>query len=99
MEFRAKVTSKICKFFKDATELKLIVFQSLSNFERNEGLSGWVRGTDVLDPKTTLEEVSRLQAENILLRNQLEDTTTLLSSMSSQRLLKRTISNDAEGTL
>jgi hypothetical protein len=68
--FRERVTQKICRFFKDATELKLIIFESLSNFERDEGLSGWIRGSDVLDPKATLEEVSRLQAENASLRDQ-----------------------------
>jgi hypothetical protein len=94
-DFRIKVTSKICRFFKDSTELKLIVFQSISNLERNEGLAGWVRGTDVLDPKTTLEELSRLQTENVSLRNQLEDARTLLSSISNQQSVKQTLTEDA----
>jgi hypothetical protein len=93
--FRQKVTAKICRFFKDATELKLIVFESLSNFERNEGLTGWVRGADVIDPKATLEELSHLQAENASLREQLEAAKAFLSSLASQQTVESTLTKDA----
>jgi len=79
-EFRAKVTSKICRFFKDPTELKLIVFESLSNHQRNDDLGGWVRGSDAVDPKATLEEINRLQAENVSLRMKVEELDALLTS-------------------
>jgi len=95
MDFRGKVTSKICKFFNDTNELKLIVFQSLSNFERNEGLAGWVHGTDIIDPKATLEELSRLQAENASLREQVETAKAFLSSLSSQQTIESTLTKDA----
>ncbi|MFN7766329.1 MAG: DUF4062 domain-containing protein [Planctomycetaceae bacterium] len=81
--FRETVTTKICRFFKDVNELKLIVFESLSKFERNEGLSGWIRGTDVIDPKATLEELSRLQAENTSLRTQVQDFKAFLRTASA----------------
>ena len=80
--FRETVTRKICRFFGDTNELKLIVFESLSNFARNEGLVGWIRGSDVIDPKATLEEISRLQTENTTLKSQIKDLETLLSSVS-----------------
>jgi hypothetical protein len=80
--FRETVTKKICRFFGDTNELKLIVFESLSNFERNESLVGWIRGSDVIDPKATLEEISRLQAENTSLKSQIKDLETLRSSVS-----------------
>jgi hypothetical protein len=92
--FRTKVTSKICRFFKDPTELKLIVFESLSNHERNESLAGWVRGSDVLDPKRTLEEVTRLQSENTALRNKVQDLEKRLSSIPRQRTTE--LSDDAK---
>ena len=38
--FRERITSKICRFFGDVNELKLIVFESLANLERNEDLVG-----------------------------------------------------------
>jgi hypothetical protein len=62
----------------------LIVFESLHSFERNEGLAGWVRGSDVLDPKTTLEEIERLQAENASLRKQLEDVEAFLNPSEAE---------------
>src|SRR5262249_34174859 len=42
--FRDTVTSKICRFFYDINELKLIIFQSLSESARDENLTGWIRG-------------------------------------------------------
>jgi hypothetical protein len=71
--FKEKVKGRICRFFGDANELKLIVFQSLSDFLEDGTLSGWVRGSDVIDAKATLEEISRLQAENKALRDRVGD--------------------------
>ncbi|MEI8197106.1 MAG: DUF4062 domain-containing protein [Phycisphaerae bacterium] len=62
--FREKVTSRICRFYGNINELQLTVYESLSNLEHNEALTGWMRGSDVLDPKTTLQEMARLQTEN-----------------------------------
>jgi Domain of unknown function (DUF4062) len=99
--FRETVTNKICRFFGDANELKLIVFESLSNFERNEGLAGWIRGTDVLEPKAILEEVSRLQAENAALRSRVEELETFIASDSEGRWQRATasLSDDAKDLL
>lgn len=81
--FRETVTKKICRSFGDVSELKVIVFESLYRFERNEGLDGWIRGSDVLDPKATLEEVDRLQIENASLRKLVESLQALVASMAS----------------
>lgn len=81
--FRETVKGKICRFFNDANELKLIVFESLGVFERNPTLSGWVRGTDVLDPKTTLDELSRLQSENVSLRAEIASLSAAIASLPS----------------
>lgn len=99
--FRETVTKKICRFFGDVNELKLIVFESLSNFERNEGLAGWIRGSDVLDPKEILEETSRLQAENSSLRNQVKELEVLVASASEtgQQFSASSLSDDAKELL
>lgn len=76
--FRDTVTKKICRFFSDVNELKLIVFESLGNFERNEDLAGWIHGSDVIDPKATLEETTRLQTENAALRRQVAELEILV---------------------
>jgi hypothetical protein len=85
-EFRQTVLSKTSRFFKDVNELKVIVFESLGQFEQNEDLVGWVRGSDVVNPKAILEEMERLQAENAELRNQLpsRQTPASLASMLSE---------------
>ena len=62
-EFRNKVTSKICRFFNDTNELKVIVFESLANAASDSTLAGWVRGSDVVNPKAALDEIGRLRAE------------------------------------
>lgn len=87
-EFRVKVTSKICRFFKDHSELKLIVFESLSNHQRNEDLAGWVRGSDAIDPKATLEEINRLQAENGSLRKKVEELDALLTITPNRKTVE-----------
>jgi len=59
--------SKMCRFFDDAKDLKLIVHESIPAVTRDRDLSGWIRGNEVVDPKKTLEEVMRLQSENVRL--------------------------------
>jgi hypothetical protein len=81
--FRETVTKKICRFFVDINDLKLIVFESLSNFTRNEGLAGWIRGSDVVDPKPALEEMARLQFENRSLRLQVDNLQEAISAASN----------------
>jgi hypothetical protein len=97
--FRRKVTAKICRFFSDVNELKLIVFESLSNFERNDGLAGWIHGSDVVDPKAILEEVNRLQAENVLLSNELSELRATIPANSQQKAISSLLSNDAKELL
>jgi hypothetical protein len=93
--FRGTVTTKICRFFGDVNELKLIVFESLSNFERNEGLAGWIRGSEVLDPV----EVSRLQSENASLRSQINDLQAFISAAEDQQGVESSLTDDAKELL
>jgi Domain of unknown function (DUF4062) len=74
-EFREIVTSKTSRFFNSEDKLKLIIMNSLNNFERDEDLVGWVRGNEVVDPKSTLAEMNRIQEENIFLRKQVDEFT------------------------
>jgi hypothetical protein len=100
--FRDLVTKRISRFFGDLNELKLIVFESLANFDRIEDLSGWIRGSDVVDPKATLEQVARLQMENAeLLRKlkELESVTALSSILGRQNSMAAALSEDAKSLL
>lgn len=75
--FREEVTQKISRFFSDLNELKLVVFESLGNCERDAKLIGWIRASDVVDPKATLEEIERLRQENIQLRERVQQVEVL----------------------
>jgi len=53
--FKRTVMSKMCRFFDDAKDLKLIVHESIPELTRERSLSGWIRGDEALDPKKVLE--------------------------------------------
>jgi Domain of unknown function (DUF4062) len=82
--FRKRVTSKTSRFFSDSNELKVVVFESLARYARNEALVGWVRGDDVVDPKSTLEEMSRLRAENSELQARISDLEAFMNNAENQ---------------
>jgi hypothetical protein len=100
--FRDLVTKKICRFFNDLNELKLIVFESLANFDRIEDLAGWIRGSDVVDPKATLEQAARVQAENAELLRKLRELEAVVALTSDSRQEDSTVpglSQDAKDLL
>lgn len=100
--FRDLVTKRICRFFGDLNELKLIVFESLANFDRIEDLSGWIRGSDVVDPKATLEQVARLQTENeelVRKLRELEAVAAMSSNSGRQNSMAALLSEDAKSLL
>lgn len=71
--FRQAVTEKICRFFDDTKDIKIIVFESLARFAELENLHGWVRGDELIDAKDTLEELSRLRNSNAALAEELAE--------------------------
>jgi hypothetical protein len=100
--FRENVTKRICRFFGDTNELKVIIFESLARYSEYEELSGWIRGSDVVDPKATLDEVNRLQTENVELRKQLSTIEALVrasTATSQDDSLASTLSDDAKALL
>ncbi|MEI6568996.1 MAG: hypothetical protein WCR20_20100, partial [Verrucomicrobiota bacterium] len=48
--------------------VKLRVHETLPYFAEEHNLKGWVRSSDVLDPKVILAQIERLQTENTELR-------------------------------
>jgi hypothetical protein len=98
--FRERVTAKTCRFFTDLNELKLIAFESLAAFADTEELSGWIRGSDVIDPKSMLKEAERLQGENADLRKRISQLEAEAGSRIEARgaSVSAVLSRDA-GTL
>lgn len=70
-DFRNLVLGKMCRSFGSLDELKLAVILSINDFALDASLTGWVRGSDVVDPKATFEEIARLREENNVLRSEL----------------------------
>jgi hypothetical protein len=95
-EFRELVTSKICRFFGNHAELKLAILESLQAIGAETPNAGWVRAREAIDPKATLETLTKLQKENDLLRSEVsrlqeianEDKKTQLSNEAADILIK-----------
>lgn len=100
-EFRKIVTSKISRFFDSIDGLKVIVFESLGNFQEDERIVGWIRASEAIDPKATLEEINRLQHENASLNDKTKDLEALLLSFKSgnERSLADLLDDDAKALL
>jgi hypothetical protein len=69
--FRAIVVSHLCAFFSTPQEVKLAVFETLPQLAASNDLMGWVKASDVPDPKI-IDEMTRLLGENEKLRTDLE---------------------------
>uniref|UniRef100_UPI003100D48F DUF4062 domain-containing protein n=1 Tax=Neorhizobium sp. EC2-8 TaxID=3129230 RepID=UPI003100D48F len=62
--FRQKVLSQICSFFAEIKDIKLCVYESLSDLSTNPNLTGWVNGRDVPDTSILNAELEKLRTEN-----------------------------------
>ena len=58
--FRGKVLSKTSSFFSDIKDVKLAVFESVSDMEKRYTLGGWIPLNEVPDTRPLLAEITRL---------------------------------------
>jgi len=77
-KFRKKVLSKTSTFFDEPKDIKLAIFESLSDLEKRYNIEGWVRSNEIQDTSPLLNEINRLsknieniQKENKSLKNKL----------------------------
>lgn len=71
-EFRKLVClDKIVKFWSDSKDIKLVIFETLSEFSRREELIGWIPGNQAVNTGELAEELARLAKENSELRDKL----------------------------
>jgi hypothetical protein len=93
-QFRAKVLSNISSFFSDAKDVRLCVYESLSDLAVDPALKGWVAADEVQDNKVLNEEIKKLRTENASLTEalrKLEAATAASranSSNSNEELIK-----------
>lgn len=74
-DFRAAILTKLCKFWEDTKDIKIIVSETLSNIARREDLIGWVRASSQSDLPALADEIARLSKENAELRGQITSGT------------------------
>lgn len=71
--FRQKVLSNISSFFDDTKDIKLCVYESLSDFSSNRDLKGWVSAGEIANTQSLLDEIGRLNGDLSDVKEQLED--------------------------
>ncbi|MDF1679372.1 DUF4062 domain-containing protein [Ponticaulis sp.] len=71
-QFREKVLMKMSSFFSNESDVRLAVYESLSDFSADSSLKGWVSAGDAQDVSTLLQDINNLRDENDALRNEVE---------------------------
>lgn len=77
--FREKALSNISSFFSDEKDIRLCVYESLSDFATNRNLKGWVSSDEVTNSQSLLDEISALRSENEHLKSELANAEKKLS--------------------
>lgn len=78
-DFREKALSNISSFFSDEKDIRLCVYESLSDFATNRDLKGWVSSDEVTNSQSLLDEISALRSENGHLKSELANAEKKLS--------------------
>ena len=87
-KFKKLVLSKIVKFFDSLDGIKLAIFQSMIEIDSRFNLEGWVRGSEVVDVKPLISQISVLTQENADLKKEI---TSLRKNSVKQSKSKRTL--------
>ena len=87
-KFKKLVLSKIVKFFDSLDGIKLAIFQSMIEIDSRYNLEGWVRGSEVVDVKPLISQISLLTQENADLKKEI---TSLRKNGVKQSKSKRTL--------
>lgn len=77
--FREKALSNISSFFSDEKDIRLCVYESLSDFANNRDLKGWVSSDEVTNSQSLLDEISALRLENEQLKSDLSNAEKKIS--------------------
>ncbi|SHO23895.1 Putative uncharacterized protein [Moritella viscosa] len=71
-EFKSVVLSNMTSFFSDNKDIKLAIWQSITELNGRENLVGWVSGSEVRDDTELLKENAKLEGkiENLISENE-----------------------------
>lgn len=62
--FQQKVLGRISAFFKDANDIKLTVYETISDFIARYDFKGWVSGDEIPDIQSFTDQINKLREEN-----------------------------------
>lgn len=99
-EFYDVVTKNLLvHFWNDVKDIKLSVFQALSDFNYRTEIIGWIRGDNSINSSLVVEEIAKLTRENSILREQiLNNSPAFFGNLSFEQLdallKKETISHN-----
>jgi hypothetical protein len=89
-KFKKLVLSKIVKFFDSLDGIKLAIFQSMIEIDSRYKLEGWVRGSEVVDVKPLISQISVLTQENADLKKEINNLRKNgIKQSNSKRTLKQ----------
>ncbi|MDA1528499.1 DUF4062 domain-containing protein [Bacillus cereus group sp. TH260-2LC] len=71
-EFKDVVLKKISKFYSDLKDIKIVVLESLKEYEKNEKLTGWVSGSEIKNVNDIMKDNYNLLKENAKLQKQVQ---------------------------
>ncbi|MDN4086022.1 DUF4062 domain-containing protein [Paenibacillus polymyxa] len=63
-DFKREVLGNMSKFYEDTKDIKLVVMESLKDYEADDSLAGWVKSDSVQSMETLLLENTELLREN-----------------------------------
>ncbi|PGY17205.1 DUF4062 domain-containing protein [Bacillus cereus] len=71
-EFRGIVLGKISKFYSDLKDIKIVILESLKEYEKDKKLTGWVSGAEIKDVSKLMKDNDALLKETAKLQKQLQ---------------------------
>jgi Domain of unknown function (DUF4062) len=89
--FRQKVLKNISSFFNDTKDIKLCVYESMSDYTTNPDLKGWIAAEEVQEPKALQEEINKLRDEN---RSLIERVGRLQATANVHASTQNTVEDD-----
>lgn len=84
-KFREKVLTNISSFFSDEKDVRLCVYESLSDYAANPKLSGWVAGGEIEDSSLLHEELRSLRTENETLKAQIAQSEKIARALPANQ--------------
>lgn len=87
-EFKSIVQKTLVKFWEDRKDIKLAIFETISDFTYTKELVGWIRGDNQVNTAILAEQIAALNKENSELRERANQNNrnTLYASLTYEEL-------------